>query len=66
MKKVIISKEDRFQYYVRDEAETIYLFGEDYLEEYGVEIPEELFNQYQETMFRFRHLQDQLQKLYQD
>ena len=64
MPKVNICQDDAFCYRLYDDAETIEMFGQDYLDEYGVEISEDILNEYKQTMSKYEELQDKLRVIY--
>lgn len=62
--RVTISNDDLFCYRLLDSVETIDMFGEDYLLDYGVDIPPELLKEYKEVMVLYNQLQDKLRVIY--
>lgn len=62
MRKVTISTNDPIVYTVKDEQETIEYFGEDFLQDYGVEIPDELLQAYNKAYQEFWKVQLELDK----
>ena len=62
--RVTITHDDLFSYRIRDASETIDLFGEDYLIDYGKDIPHELLEEYREVMVKYRELQEKIKKYY--
>lgn len=58
-----ITFNDIMQVVIYDKAETIDLFGEDFLEEYGSEISEELLARYKNCMREFSEIQQMLKML---
>lgn len=63
--RVNITLTDRRQYEIRDKEYCDETFGEDYLEDYGVDIPEDLVLQYKELMARLRPIQKALGDIYE-
>lgn len=64
--RVSISLDDIFSYRIRDAEETIDMFGEDFLVDYGHDISEELLLKYKKIMKDYKELQDQLKIVYQN
>lgn len=62
MKNTYIFKDERYCYFLMDKNECIEMFGEDYLEEYGSEVPQELIEKYKKHMEEFRIIQNELRK----
>lgn len=60
--KVTISLDDIFTYRLRDESETLEMFGEAYLDEMGIEVPAELLSEYRSVMVKYAALQVNLKK----
>lgn len=63
MVKVVITTVDPVHIKLYDKEECIDLFGLDYLEEYGISIPEELLNRYKEVSTQFWEIQKELREL---
>lgn len=57
---VTISRDDLFSYRLLSPTDTIEMFGEDYLEDYGIEIPSELLAEYKELMKKYDAMQQKL------
>jgi len=62
--KVTLSKDDLFCYRVKDATETIDMFGEDYLDEYGIVISKKLLRKYKKIIEQYEQLQDELRLIY--
>ena len=62
-KRITLSHDDLFCYRLRDELETVELFGEDYLTDYGVDVPDELLAEYNAIMEQYEALQDKLKDI---
>ena len=63
MVKVEISNGDPFIWTIYDEKESAELFGDDYIEEFGTEIPEELLQEYKKVSAEFWKIQSQIDKI---
>lgn len=63
MNNCALSEDDIFTIYVYSKNEVIEMFGEDYLEEYGYNIPDELLKEYSEASKLFRSVQQKLRKI---
>lgn len=61
--KVTICTNDPVIYEILDKEESSELFGEDYIEEYGVEIPEDMLSQYKKTHREFGAIQDKIREI---
>lgn len=55
--KLVISNDDIFYRHARNEKETVDLFGQDYFDEYAVDIPDELAEQFLAAQNEFRKAQ---------
>ncbi len=55
-----IYETDVFQVRVYDESETVDMFGEEYLEEYGHTVPSELLERYRKAFKEMQDVQDEL------
>lgn len=64
MKKVSISQDDIFTYRLKDTDEVVEMFGEDYLTDYGINVPSELVSEYKLLMKQYEELQDKLLAYY--
>lgn len=64
-KRITISQDDRRCYRVRDAEQTVEMFGDDYLDDYGQDIPEDLLNEYKRIMKQYNELQQVLSDLYE-
>lgn len=64
MAKVYLTTHDPITIRVYDKIECDELFGEDHLEDYGVNIPDELLEEYNETLRKFWAVQNKLEKIY--
>jgi hypothetical protein len=62
-RKVVINEEDRFKLYLKDQEEVIEMFGEDYLEEYGIELDDTFIAQYKEVYSKYKDLQHDLREI---
>jgi hypothetical protein len=62
--RVSIHRDDLFCYRLKDRQEVSELFGEDYLEDYGVDVPSELLTEYKSIMSQYEALQDKLRLVY--
>lgn len=58
-----IYETDAFQVRVYDEAETVDMFGQDYLDEYGHTVPPELLERYRKAFQEMRAVQDELRAI---
>lgn len=63
--KCTIERHDLFTYRLKNDNETILMYGEDYLDEYGLEVPIELVEEYKAIMAQYKALEDKLRVLYQ-
>ena len=63
--RVNITLTDRMQYELRDKEYCDETFGEDFLEDYGVDIPEALALEYKELMAKLRPIQKILGDIYE-
>lgn len=66
MKNAYIFETDRMQIELYDTQETISMFGEDYLEEYGHEVPQELINKYMELEAGLYEVRKELKKIMEE
>ena len=57
-----ICEHDPLILFVHSKEETIEMFGEDYLEEYGYEIPEDVLKRYEQVTKDFSAMQRELRK----
>lgn len=64
MVKVVILHDDIFSYRLMDSKEVIEMFGEDYLEDYGIKAPVELLNKYLEVIKEYNLIQQELKYYY--
>lgn len=64
MIRVLLQIHDRFCFELIDKAKSDDMFGEDYLEDYGVEISHELLERYKANMEVYEKLQVELHKEY--
>lgn len=55
---------DRFRYELMDKAESDDMFGEDYLEDYGKEVPKDLLERYKANIVEYESIQLELHKHY--
>lgn len=62
MARVTFSTNDPVVWTIRDEKTTIEYFGEDYLEDYGKDIPDELLEKYEKAYQEFWRVQLLLDK----
>lgn len=62
---ITINLSDVRTYRIRTDVETIDLFGNEYLFDYGINIPIELLNEYKAIMLLYGSLQDKLEALYE-
>lgn len=63
MVKVIVSNNDPVMYTLLDELESNDLFGSDYIEDYGIEISENLLKEYKETYKNYLRIQKEIGKI---
>lgn len=63
-KKSVLEYHDQFRLILRDNAEAGGLYGPDYIEDIGLEIPEELVERYKQNDKEFRSIQDELKKYF--
>ena len=56
-----VTKTDSFRLYVYSEHETVELFGEDMLAEYGHEVPKELLTRYFKNQQESKQIQNELE-----
>jgi len=63
MAKVTLHSNDIIILEIDDEDATVYLFGNDFLEDYGIEIPDELLERYNKNRDEFLEIQKELEKL---
>lgn len=61
--RVTISLNDLFAYRLKDAQTTIEWFGQDYLDDYGVDIPDELLAEYNAIMQQYNDLQYKLRDI---
>lgn len=54
---------DKFLYYIRDAAETIDMFGQDYLDEYGYNLPNELIERYTKAKLELDNIQNDIRNI---
>ena len=64
MIRVLLQMHDRFCFELMDKAESDDMFGEDYLEDYGVEVPNSLLERYKRNIEEYNSIQSELNKLY--
>ena len=64
--RVYVGYDDVFTYRIRDAKETIDMFGEDYLEEYGYDIPQDKLMEYQALKAQWNTMQTYLRTLVND
>ncbi len=62
MSKIILTSSDPIVHRIYSPIESIDLFGEEYLEEYGIEIPAELLVKYLNNQEEFWQIQKELDK----
>lgn len=62
--RVIIIRDDIFSYRLMDSQTVIDFYGEDYLQDYGLDVPIELVNEYKAIMQQYKALEDKLRLLY--
>lgn len=58
-----IFETDAFEVRVYDETETVDMFGQDYLEEYGHTVPADLLERYRKAFQEMRTIQDELRAI---
>lgn len=63
MPKITLEHNDRFCYRLKDAETTIEWFGQDYLDDYGIEVPDELIAEYKAIMQQYEDLQWKLRQL---
>ncbi len=64
MNNCSLSEDDIFWYYIRDSKDTIELFSEDYLIDYGLEIPNDLIERYKKVFTEWKEIQNEIRKEY--
>ena len=57
-----ITQHDAFWCYLYDQEMAIEVYGPEWIEEEGVQVPEELLKEYKEVMKKFYKIQDQLEE----
>lgn len=62
MAKVTFTENDPFIITIRDEVETADLFGDDFIDEYGIEVPDELIERFKNNYKEFKAIQQELDK----
>jgi len=62
MAKVYFTTNDPVIDMIYDEKETTYFFGSDFLDEYGVEFPDDLLKRYQNNFKEFQNIQKEIEK----
>ena len=63
--RVNIHLADRRQYEIRTKEYCDEMFGEDYIEDYGIDIPESLALEYKELISKLRPIQKILRDIYE-
>jgi len=63
--KVCLLRDDLFCLRAKNSSEIIQDFGEDYLEEFGINIPKDLFERYQKNLIEYKKIQEELYKIYE-
>lgn len=58
--KLTVSRDDVFYYHVRTEEETKDLFGQDYFDDYNVDIPEDIAKEFLAATEQWQKAQDKL------
>ena len=66
MKNAYIFETDRMQIELYDAQETIFMFGKDYLEEYGHEVPQELIEKYIKLETELYEVRKELKKIMEE
>lgn len=61
--RVSVTNADLFTFRINDSLQTIELFGEDYLEEYGIDIPQDLLNRYKRNIKEYREIQEEIYQI---
>jgi hypothetical protein len=61
-----ITQHDPFILMLRSKSKIVELFGEDFLDDYGIALPLELIERYQENMKQFNAIQKELEKYYEE
>lgn len=64
MTRVLLQRQDRFRYELMDKAQSDDMFGEDYLQDYGLEVPTDLLERYKANIKEYEDIQSELRKLY--
>lgn len=62
-KNAILSNSDTFSIKLYDSSESRDMFGEDYLEEWGCNVPTELIERYKKNETERRQIQEELDKI---
>ena len=62
MARVYFTTNDPIIDMIYDEKETEDYFGSDFLDEYGVEFPDDLLKKYQENFKEFQNIQKEIEK----
>lgn len=65
MAKTIICEVDPFIHKIRTREESIYLFGEDYVDEFGFEVPDELIEEFKKTYDKLMELSETAKRIYE-
>lgn len=60
MPKVTFTTSDPFITIIRDEKESIDFFGADYLNDFGVEVPQDLIERFKKNYEEFKLIQQEL------
>jgi hypothetical protein len=66
MAKTIINEIDPFIYKIRTREESIDLFGEDYIDEFGFEVPDELIEEFKKTYDKLIELSKIAERIYNE
>lgn len=61
MSRVTVTSHDPITTVLYDEQESADLFGDDYIQEYGIEMPAELLNEYKRIYNEFWRVQKELE-----
>jgi hypothetical protein len=63
MAKITLTTNDPVITEIRNSQETIDLFGDDFLDDYGIEAPDELIERFQKNYKEFKEIQAEINKL---